>query len=134
MGTPDGIHTPPPRVGEGARAGGLPGGGLLDSGYPTVSCTLTAVDGEARDGRDGGEAAVCWPCGLTLAQSLVSFGQEDVLQTLKNNVMARKNPDFWLCSTKPKVVATPGPFGLVVASGGAGGTEFQLLPPWCLGY
>ena len=118
----------PPRWGRGREQEGRPGGGLLDSGYPTVSCALTAVDGEARDGRDGGEAAVCWPCGPTLARSLVSFGQEDVLQTLKNDVMARKNPEFWLCSTKPKVVATPGPFGLVAASGGRGALSSSCRP------
>lgn len=110
---------PRPREGGGgeARAGGPPRGGLLDSQYPTISCALTAMDREARDRRDEGEVAVCWPCGPILARSLVSFGREDVLQTLKNEVMARKNPDFCFCSTKPKVVATPGPYVLVAAFG-----------------
>lgn len=121
---------PPPREGrEEARAGGLPGGGLLDSRYPTISCPLTAMDREAWDRRDGGEVAVCWPCGPILARSLVSFGREDVLQTLKNEVMARKNPDFWLCSTKPKVVATPGPYVLVAAFGAEEGVLSSSCHP-----
>lgn len=57
-------------------------------------------------------------CGPILARSRVSFGRENVLQILKNEVIACKNPDFWLCRAKPQGLATPGSRVLVATSGG----------------
>lgn len=42
----------------------------------------------------------------------------DVSQIFNNEVMAHKNPDFWLCFRKPQVPATAGPQGLTAMSGG----------------
>lgn len=65
-----------------------------------------------------------WPI---LAPSPVSFGRENVLQILKNEVTAYKTPDFWLCCTNPEGLAIPGPHVLRVAWVG-GGAELQLPP------
>lgn len=57
-------------------------------------------------------------CGPILAQNPISFGLENVLQIFKNEVIAHKNPDFWLCWRNPKGLATPGPHILMTTSGG----------------
>lgn len=57
-------------------------------------------------------------CGPILARSPISFGLENVLQIFKNEVIAHKNTDFWLCWRNPKGLATPGPHVLMTTSGG----------------
>lgn len=57
-------------------------------------------------------------CGPILARSPISFGLENILQIFKNEVIAHKNPDFWLCWRNPKGLATPGPHVRMATSGG----------------
>ena len=118
-------------------------GGLLDSGCLLASGPKRLMQrfwdpqiSEALSWEGCGRSCSVLACGPVLAWSLVSFGQENVLQILKKEVIARENPDFWLCRTKPNILATPGPYVLVAMSGELSSScpflvfGIGLLTPW----